>query len=96
MLTALRGVYENGTVHLMESAPPSSVPVDVVVVFLETNAPYNSVEVKMAAADSAQIIPRNEHMARLRESWQRAQALAVGMTGLPLSEEVLADRQEDH
>ena len=35
-------------------------------------------------------------MARLRESWQRAQALAVGMTGLPLSEEVLADRQEDH
>ena len=53
MLTALRGVYENGTVHLMEPAPPSSVPVDAVVVFLETNAPYNSVEVKTAAADSA-------------------------------------------
>lgn len=92
MLTSLRGVYENGTVHLMEPAPPSSVPVDVVVVFLETNAPHNSVEVKTVVADFAQITPRNEHMARLRESWQRAQALSIGMTGLPLSEEVLADR----
>lgn len=96
MLTSLRGVYENGTVHLMEPAPPSSVPVDVVVVFLEINALHSFVKVKTAAADLAQITPRNEHMARLRESWQRAQALAVGMTGLPLSEEVLADRQQDH
>ena len=95
MLTSLRGVYENGTVHLMEPAPPSSVPLEVVVVFLETGGPGSFVEVKTEAAELAQITPRNEHMARLRQSWQRAQALAVGMTGRPLSEEVLADRQEE-
>lgn len=95
MLTSLRGVYENGTVHLTEPAPPSSVPVEVVVVFLEASGPGSFVKVKTAAAELAQITPRNEHMARLRESWQRAQAFAIGMTGRPLSEEVLADRQED-
>ncbi|HEX8504420.1 MAG TPA: hypothetical protein VF630_03550 [Hymenobacter sp.] len=94
MLTSLRGIYANGTVHLTEPAPPTSAPVEVVVVFLEPDDRRGVIVPANAAADLAQSPPRNEQMLRLQSSWQRARALAAGMTGSSLSEEVLADRQE--
>ena len=95
MLTSLRGVYENGRVHLIEPAPATSAPVEVVVVFLEPDTSRGFVEVAAgAAADLAQNAPRNEQMARLRAAWQRAREQAPSMQGPSLSEEVMADRED--
>jgi len=91
MLTSLRGVYEDGAVRLTEPAPATSAPVEVVVVFLEANA---ATTLASEGITGEALPPRDEHMARLRASWQRARALAVGMGGSTLSEEVLAERQE--
>ena len=95
MLTSLRGIFENGEVHLIEPAPATSTPVEVVVVFLEPSDQRGFVvEAAGVAADLAQHTPRNERMDRLRASWQRARQQAPSMVGSTLSEEVLADREE--
>ena len=97
MLTSLRGVYENGTVRLTEPAPATSAPVEVVVVFLDANGSVPSLASEAPDVSLAAPWPftsQPEHMARLRASWQRAREQAAGMQGPPLSEEVLADREE--
>ena len=88
MLTSLRGIYENGAVHLTEPAPATSAPVEVVVVFLEAQG--------QGAAPAASLARPADPLARLRASWQQAQEITAGMTGPPLSEEVAAERQESN
>ena len=96
MLTSLHGVYENGTVHLTEPAPVTSVPMEVVVVFLDAIDQLSTFRGSTQAQELVQNPPAQESMARLRASWQRARELAVGMTGPTLSEEVLAERRESN
>lgn len=97
MLTSLRGIYENGAVHLTEPAPATLTPIEVVVVFLEATDQRGFVEVPAnAPTELAQIFPRTEHMVRLEASWRHARELIAGMMGPTLSEEIVADRQEDN
>ena len=86
MLTSLRGVYKNGEVHLTEPGPASSASVEVVVVFLQTEG--------RSAAPAVSLARPADPLARLRASWQQAREITAGMTGPPLSEEVIAERQE--
>ncbi|MDQ2795104.1 MAG: hypothetical protein M3Y12_14015 [Bacteroidota bacterium] len=86
MLTSLRGVYENGTVRFTEPLPATETPIEVVVVFLDSQG--------QGAASATSLARPTDPLARLRASWQQAQEITAGMTGPPLSEEVVAERQE--
>ena len=86
MLTSLRGIYENGTVRFTETAPATSAPVEVVVVFLETES--------QGVAPAGSAARPSDPLAHLRASWRQAQEITAGMAGPSLSEEVVAERQE--
>ena len=94
MLTSLRGVFDNGIVHLSEPAPVSTTPIEVVVVFLPSDGQHNLAQETQANLPLEQISLRQGPMDRLRSSWEHARKIAVGMAGSTLSEEVLAERRE--
>ncbi len=84
-MPVVEGVYENGQLRL-DTPVIYGKPVRVRVEFLD--------ELSAAVHPPANSDPA-DRMRRLQASWAEAQSITAGMPGPSLSEEVLAEREED-
>ncbi|OGX90454.1 hypothetical protein [Hymenobacter coccineus] len=84
-MLVVEGVYENGQLRL-DTPVDYRKPVRVRVEFLD--------ELSAAVHPPANHDP-DDRMRRLQASWEAGRKITAGMTGPTLSEEVLAEREEE-